>query len=891
MLVRALFILSLLLTSACDNPSQKRSQPNLQTQEDTEHQVPAGQLDESTIPLHYRLKLDINPRLPEFTGTTEIDVEIREATQLIWLHGKNLAVSSAEIIQDEQTITAVYKQRHDSGVASLVTETVVQPGKATLRIAYSAPFNNSSNALYSVNRGADHYAATQFQPIAARQVFPSFDEPRFKVPFDISVTATAGDVVVTTTPEVRSIREGDKMHYDFATTRPLPTYLLAFVVGPYDVEVYDDIPANSVRNRSVPLRGIAARGQGGKMRYALSHTAGLLSILETYFNIPYPYKKLDLIATPAGFGGAMENVGAIIYDEWLMLLDEQSSIDQRRAFFATHAHELAHMWFGDLVTPDWWTDIWLNESFATWMSYKTVQTYWPEGQFDHSLQQGALFAMANDSLESAREIREIVTHNDRITDSFDGITYEKGGGVLGMIEHYAGEENFRNGIRHHLNRYADATANAGQFMASLAQGAELSEIEPMFASFINQAGVPLVNIEVDCKDSTQLLLKQSRYAPLGSEMLTDRSIWQLPVCISGYQGEVKIESCHLMTQQQQSFDLEGQCPDDVFPNANGSGYYRFSLDDAGWQKLIARALSLSGGEALSLLDSLDAGFRAGTVSSTRYVDGLTMLARHQNWAVVNNVTGNLEELGDLLLPEDSSLLLEANRRLLSARYRTALAEGPEVLANRLQRFMLIIAREPTLRAPLAERAAAYIGFETRADPAAIEPGQLETTLSIGVQDLGEPYFDKLLELAIASEDPAFRGAAIGALARAEDSTLIVKLQSAIEAEKFRGTETTRIISRQMARAASRSATFDWLKSKPEKLLSMIPETFRPTIAPSLAKRMCSVEETDDWQNILEANEALIPGYQRSMRQVVEYNDLCAALRKNSRLDLIQELSQ
>jgi alanyl aminopeptidase len=877
----------LLLASACSRETVSENQTDTMV----ESSAPVGELGSAVMPLRYRLALTIDPRQSTFSGTTEIDVDLTEAASKIWLHGKNLSVSSATIQQDGREHQVTYAQVLDSGVSSLSLDQPITAGTATIRISYTAPFNESSNALYSIDRGDYSYAATQLQPIAARQVFPSFDDPGFKVPFDIEVTAINGDVIVTTTPEVSRSSANGWTTATFATTRPLPTYLLAFVVGPYDVVEYEDIPPNSVRKSPLPLRGIAARGQGEHLDFALKHTSGILTILEEYFAIPYPYEKLDLIATPSGFGGAMENVGAIIYDEYLLLLDEGSSIGQKRAYFSVHAHELAHMWFGDLVTPDWWTDIWLNESFATWMSYKVAHEYWPEGQLDKALQKGAMSAMQNDSLISAREVREHIRHNDQISDSFDGITYQKGGGVLGMIERYAGEENFRNGIRHHLNRYADKSANAPQFMESLARGAELSEIEPIFASFISQPGIPLVSLEVTCSGSTQISIQQDRYAPLGSAIQADSGHWQVPVCISAGLNGSTSDTCHLLTDKEQVFDVPGSCPDYVFPNAGGTGYYRFTLNDQDWQNLINHADRLSGGEALSLLDSLDAAFRAGTVDEHLYLQGIRVLVNHDDWNVVDTTTGYIESLTNILTLEDMQIFEQAAQSIASKRFEAAATDGPQILYERLLRFMLIMARKPELRAPLAAGAARYVGLDGEPDKSAVEPGQLETALSIGVQDIGEPFFDKLLEIALQSENPAEKSAAIGSLARVEDPALIAKLQKVVEDQSLKGTEVTQVMFRQMIRKASTQLTYDWIKSNPEDLFGQVPETFRSSIVPALGSSFCSRKQISEWQKLLEQHEKLLPGYQRSMRQSVESNELCETLRERSRAGILEAMTK
>jgi hypothetical protein len=339
---------------------------------------PVGQLPAGVVPTHYALDLNVDPRETRFSGRVAISVEIAAPTERIWLHGLGLEVTEAYALDAaERRIEAVYAQALDSGVASLTLAEALPQGSATLHFAYSAPFNTSVNALFRAERGADAYAASQLEPVAGRQIFPGFDEPRFKTPFDVHITARADDRVITNSPEIDATELADGwVRHEFATTPPLPTYLLAFAVGPYDVVDAPAIPANSIRTEPLPFRGIAARNMGGRFGIALTDTPGLVAALEDYFGIPYPYAKLDLIAMPADFGGAMENVGAITYDERLILVGDDPPLQQRRVYMNVHAHELAHQWFGNLVTPDWWTDIWLNEAFASWMANKIAHAPW-----------------------------------------------------------------------------------------------------------------------------------------------------------------------------------------------------------------------------------------------------------------------------------------------------------------------------------------------------------------------------------------------------------------------------------------------------------------------------------------------------------------------------------
>ncbi len=895
----SLFFLVLLM--GCSDPAepelaQEQAVPVPLVVDQTE--VPVGRLGQAVQPVHYRLELQIDPKQENFSGKVEIDVDAKVALNSIWLHGKNLEVTDVYLTDSSAArIDATYEQRHDSGVALVTPAQAAGPGPLTLHFDYSAPFNTMPNALFRVERGEHAYAATQFQPIAARQVFPGFDEPGFKVPFDISLITRTGDVAITNTPEISAeeLEDGFTRRV-FETTRPLPTYLLAFAVGPYDLVDYGMIPPNDVRDRELGLRAIAASGQGENLQYALDNTPGLLGALEDYFGIAYPYQKLDLIAVPTSFGGAMENAGAITYDEYLLLMDESAALDQRRSYTSVHAHEMAHMWFGDLVTPDWWTDLWLNESFATWMAGKAADTYWEEGEFDRNILRGALGAMGEDSLASARQIREPVLHNDAIGDAFDGITYQKGGGVLSMLERFTGEEEFRAGIRLHMARHADGVANAEDFIASVAEGSGRGEIEAAFMSFIEQPGVPLLNVQVNCEagQAPSLQVSQTRYAPLGSSIDPQASEWRVPMCVSYMDGGESKSECALLREKNQSIPLDSDnCPSVLHPNADGAGYYRFAMEETWWQGLISGIDTMDAQEALVVGDSLDAGFRAGAVSAKTYVDGMVALINHDAWDVSDAGFSHLEGISDLVGAEGLPLVLEAFREIAKPRWTRLQGEdghGSELLNSRLQRFLMVIARDEDMRAPMAAKAAARIGMDGAPDPAAVDAAELETVLSIGVQDLGQPFFDKLMELALASEDRAFRNDALGALARAEDPALAAKLQDLILSGQLQGYEPLFMMTRQMARAATTDLTHAWLLENNTAVFALIPEQFRARVIAGLGAFFCSNEQADEWEAYILQHAAELPGYERPLAQATETARLCAALREESALDLVAALT-
>jgi len=887
------WIVSITVLAACSKPDP--SDPSVIAPEPDPHGIsqddgpepPVGRLNQPISPTRYRLELRIDPRLERFSGTVEVELAATEKLSGFWLHGKGLVVSEAWVLGDGAAkIDARYEEQGPSGVARVSLAKPAGPGRLTLHMAWSAAFNDGLDALFRIERGSDWYAVTQFEPIAARQVFPAFDEPGFKVPFEVAIISRTGDVAITNWPETSVSELGDGYtRHEFETTRPLPTYLLAFAVGPYDLVDYGVIPPNAIRARNLPLRGIAARGQGEKLAYALKNTAGILGALEDYFGTEYPYPKLDLIAIPTSFGGAMENAGAITYDEYLLVMDETASLEQRRYYATVHAHELAHMWFGDLVTPKWWNDIWLNESFASWMQNKAAQKAWPEGEFDRETLSGALGAMAEDSLAAARQIREPVDRNDAIADAFDGITYQKGGGVLAMLERYVGEERFRDGIRLHMANHADGVADASEFIASVAEGSAHSEIEAAFDSYIEQPGVPLLDVKVNCErgQTPTVQVSQSRYAPLGSTIETEASQWVVPMCVSYTDGAERKSECAMLHERQQTIPLAAaDCPSNFHPNADGAGYYRFSMDESWWLGLVGGLGQMPPAEALTTADSLDAAFRAGRVSAGTYVEGMQALVNHGSWDVVEAGLDKLESMMNILHADELPAVEAALGALARPRFdRLAKESGEsaELLNAHMQRFLVVVSRDKALRKPLAERAARRVGLNGEPEPDAVPESELQTVLSVGVQDLGAAFFDRLLGLALASEDRAFRNAAFGALARTEEPEQSARLQELVLSGQLEGYEPLAIVNRQMARVATTELTYIWLRKNFEAVMQLTPESFRSQILPGLGSHFCRADLAADWSDFITEYAEKLPGYERSLSQAVESIELCAALRQ------------
>jgi len=854
--------------------------------------MPKGQLGGAVTPDHYRLDLEIVPERERFSGEVGIDITIHEPAPVIWLHGNRLEVTEASLTSaDGDTIAADYEQVAETGVARLELERVPPSGAATLHFTYSAPFDTSLEGLYKVVEDEQAYAFTQFEATSARLAFPGFDEPVFKTPFDIEVTAPAGETVVTATPEVSSEAVGEGLvRHEFATTKPLPTYLIAFAVGPLDVVEAEPLPPTGVRAREIALRGVAAAGKGDQLEYALAHTAGILEALERYFGRPYPYRKLDIIAVPDFAAGAMENVGAITYREPLLLLGdgEGVSTSRKRRYARVHAHELAHQWFGNLVTPKWWDDIWLNEAFATWMGNKAVDAWRPDEGYGNLTLKGALGVMDNDAMVSARQIREPVHSNHDIANAFDGITYRKGGGVLDMFESWLGEQAFRAGVRLHLQRFEHGAADVDDFLQSLADGAERPEVVDAFSSFLFQPGVPLVSANLQCgADGPSLELQQQRYLPLGSAGERERT-WQIPVCAAfGDGADGRDRLCHLLQQPAATVALPGDnCPAWLMPNADGSGYYRFALDDAGWSGLFERFDAINDREALALMGSLSAAYRSGDADTATLAEAFRIFAPSGQREVATKPIEDLRHIHDYLATT------AAAKRGVEAFVRTLYRDRLETLGwqarpgedaeTRLLRADVIEAladpgRAEAVRAELVRRVEAYLSTQgLNAD--AIDPGLIGMALQVAVEHKGMAFARTLRERMLASRDATFRGRALRALAHAPQPAIGEMARALITDQRLRDNEAIAIVYTQAGTPSQRDAIWDWVQANLDALLNRIP-SWRQGAVIAVAGGFCTESRARAVQAFFADKVESLEGGPRELAQTTERIRLCATLRE------------
>ena len=846
--------------------------------------IPHAQLPGNVIPQSYRVDMKMDPDAVGFSGVVEIDVEILKPTDKIWLHGKHMTVSSASaMIGDEKTqlvFTEMPAEEAPSGIANLTSETVLPAGKATLRLEYETPYNQALNSAYQVKRGGEGYIVTQFEPLGAREAFPSFDEPKYKVPFTLSITAPESDFVYSNTPEIgTSTTEEGWIKHDFATTRPLPTYLVAFGAGPYDVNDFGNIPPNSIRKTPLYQRGFTAQGQGDEISFGLAGTEPILTALEEYFGTPYPYEKLDIIAAPEYAFGAMENPGAIVYREYLMLMDEGSPLSQKRAYNRVHSHELAHQWFGNLVTPVWWEDIWLNEAFATWMGNKAIDIAYPDQNYDRVTLNASLGAMNIDTLSTTRKVREPLARSENVMDQFDGITYRKGGGVLDMFESYVGEEAFQKGVRLHMERYADDVATGDDFFQSIADGSGNPDVVDAMKSFVDQPGLPIVKGKTSFENGlTKVTFTQSRYAPLGSKTQQGQS-WQIPVCAKFGYGQTSVKKCELMKDRTVTLSSKDNA-DWIMPNENGSGYYRFTMDSRAWDKLIANLDKLNTREALSAQDSLVAAYRAGEVESAVFLKGLEAFAKHPEYDVASGAGALLGFMDSELDAEDdvARLVHDMFAERYAANVGKDTVEG-NLLVPTLASRLVYLGQDGKLTSEMAAKGAAYLGLNAKADKTAIPPNLAGLALAQAMKANGEAAYAPLLELA--TNGSAFeKGVALRALTETTDKTIAAKLRNLALSEDspLTGRQANSLVGGLIRSDIHGDATWAWFKDKFVTFVERKVPDVRLGGMPSFGNGFCSSARRNEVRAFFTSQADIIPGYERNLAQTLERIELCAALK-------------
>jgi aminopeptidase N/puromycin-sensitive aminopeptidase len=758
-------------------------------------------------------------------------------------------------------------------------------GPATIHITYTGILNSEMRGLYlGKDDQGRRYAASQFESTDARRAFPSFDEPEYKATFDITAVADKGQVAISNYKVVSDTPgPGDKHTVKFATTAKMSSYLAALVVGNFE---YVEGSADGI-----PIRVYSTPGKKEMGRFALDAAEHIVGYYDKYFGMKYPYGKLDLIGLPDFSAGAMENVGCITFREVILLIDEkEGSVDLKKTIASVTSHEIAHMWFGDLVTMKWWDDVWLNEGFATWMSSKPVEKWRPEWNFDLDNVSGTGGTLSVDALENTRPIHQAAETPAQIQELFDGIAYGKAASVLRMLESYLGEETFRAGINAYLKQHEYANATAEDFWDAQAKTSK-KPVDKIMPTWVKQAGEPIVNVKAECSgNSTNVTLTQQRYYFDRSKFESpNNQLWQIPACLKGSTGAAA--KCELLTKKEETFSLPG-CSTWVLGNAGATGYYR-----VGYQPDAVRALArdaetkLNPGERISLQNDIWASIRVGREPVGDYLAFVQGLQGERNRAVLEDVLGRLNYIGQYLVNDSDRDSYRAWMRQYLTPVMKEVGWEPrpgESDEQRTLRSRVFGSLGQDGRDPDALAVARKIADKALSDPASVDHQLAGTALTLAALNGDVEFYDKLMVAMKNSKSPEEYYAYFFTLPQFTDPKLLQRTLEFSISSDVRSQDVLQLISGVLGNPDGEKLAWDFVRQH----WSDVEKAGGPFASAQVVgstSNFCDAGMRDQVTEFFNAHK--ISAAERTYRQSIERINNCIDLKSQQEAQLASWLGQ
>jgi hypothetical protein len=820
------------------------------------------------IPKEYRIALTVDPSKPRFSGHVEIDVTLERPLRLIRINGRELAVSHVSVRQGASSVEGTYSEVDEAGDAEIRFPRLLSKGAATLSFDYDAPFQDVRAGLFRGKVDGQWFALSYLVPTNARRAFPSFDHINLKVPYDVTLIAPAGVMAISNMPELSERPENGWVRHVFAKSPPLPTYLVGFSVGPF-ASLQGTIAHTAERSRPIPLRVLLPRAEIGEAKFALDNTAKIVQLLEDFYGLPYPFPKLDMIGLPLMKGG-MENAGAPIFGDDVLVPGDHASPAQYHFFGMEVSHELAHQWFGDMVTPIWWSDIWIKESFAQETASIIASEWRPDLDFTTRLRMDAFAQMDQDALPGQPALHNDLSEREAL--SAYTFAYGKGPQVLAMAEHYLGRKRYQQGIHNFLVAHAYGSATAQDFYEALGAAGGDARISTALQSFIDQPGVPLLSLQ---RTGHILRITQNRYAPIGVSVPAEQ--WTIPFCYR--QGSAKV--CRLLTEKTTQITLPNDGP--VMPNVDGVGYYRFEMRNSDWSALIAAAPRFSGGESLAVSDSLWAAFAAGHLAPSRLVDDMSALSSSPIPDVALDGGRKWMDLRDRGFVAHAAA--PGYRAILATAYGSRLrgmgfdprsgAYGQEDTARQqlragLVNIMALGAGDPEVVSALQQATDRFLA----GDEAALDAAFRQTAFTLRARTGGRAGAKALLERAITSSDDTVRPMIVVALGSSADPEIARWLLRRLGSTGLRVTEEADLVMTMFRYAKTQEVALDWLEANYSRISSTgIALMFYP----GMGARLCSEADAVRFDRVMHA-KAIQNGEVRDLNGTIEEIRSCDKLR-------------
>ena len=842
----------------------------------------AQPLPRTVLPENYQLTLSPNFQTDKFDGDETISVRVAQPTSSITLNAAEITFGETTVTQNGSRQTAQVATDPKAETATITVPQAMAVGPATIHIRYTGILNNELRGFYLSQVGNRKYGVTQFEPADARRAYPSFDQPDMKATFDLTVVVDKSDMAISN-GKVVSDTPGpgpDKHTVKFSTTPKMSSYLLALAVGEFQCE--------AGQADGIPIRVCGTPEQKGRGHFALQAAQYSLSYYDRYFGIKYPYGKLDIIGVPDFSAGAMENVGCIIGRDLLYFVDPKSSsyFLQKAVAEDGVAHEMAHQWFGDLVTMKWWDDFWLNEGFATWMSAKPIAAWKPEWNLPTDDVQSAAQAMAVDSLSSTHPIHQAVETPAQALELADVISYNKTAAVLRMVEGYVGPALFRKGVNAYLAKYAYGNTTAPDFWNAITAAAK-KPADKVMTSFVMQPGVPLVSLSTSCSNgNTKVEVSQTRYFR-NRELLSagSKELWQVPVCLKSGNRE----KCELLTSKSQTVEFTGCAP--VYANAGARGYYHSGYDAANLHRLASSAeQDLSPPERVQLMDDAWAQVR---VDSIRVGDFLALAE-----ALKNDPTRAVtDELAQDLRYVDQHLTTGADREQYESWVRQTFAPVGERLGwipqandseeQRARRADLLgLLGEVGHDQKLVEFSRQLTEKAVRGE--AVDPTLLYPALNIATLDGDAALYDAIQKHAQSAGSPEESFRFLRALGNFRAPALVERSLEYAVSSQVRSQDAPYLIGRLIGNPDTQDQAWDWIRQHWGQVEAKLTN-FSTGVVVDGAGSFCDAGHKQQVQEFFSQHP--IPSAQRTLQQSLEFIGDCVDLKQQQGPSLASWLQQ
>ncbi len=830
------------------------------------YRLPAG-----VRPQHYDLHFKVVPGKGLFSGEEVIAIKVGAPTRTLDMHSVDLVLSNVTVEQNGKVLTGSVRSSSDSEAVTVSLPQPLAAGDATIHLAFSGRLRDDLRGLYlAKSRTGEALAFTMFEATDARRAFPCFDEPAFKATFRITATVPDGLSALSNAPQVGDSSESGGMHtVAFAETEPISSYLVALAVGRFKM-VEGKAGGKSIRV-------VAQAGDEQLGQFALSAAQALIPWYERYFGVPYPYQKLDLVAVPDFESGAMENAGAIFFRDSRLLLDPHgASVQAKKEVALTVAHEIAHQWFGDLVTMKWWDDLWLNEAFATLMENKSVDELYPAFRVYDDVQVSTEKALRSDSLLATHPIHVPVSTAEEANSIFDEITYLKGSAVLRMLEAFLSPQAFRQGLHLYFVQNARGNATEDDLWLALNQ-ATGKDVTALARSWFDREGYPLVSLTLT---TDALRLSQRRFTASAGRP-EGATPWQIPFCFRFGAADGGATRCELFGTESSVLQLP-LAPGWCIGNAGAVGFYRTAYAQREFRALQERLGSLSVPERVSLFSDTWWLMRSGSSNIDHSLGLIEQLADERSRAVLSTGLSQVKQVAAYLVATSAAQTMRTYMANLLGPVGKELGwqPQPDETPDRqeLRAAVLLslgtVADDRATGVDAKRRLAAY----ERGESHALDASLLGTAIEIVAAHGDAKTWEDFRFRSAHEKTPEVRELFLEGLAGFRDSALIARTLELVRAGGVQKQDAGRVLGGLVDNQYAQSQAWSYIKSNWQELQARITaQSHAWRFLPKLGA-MCNDEAAADVREFFGKTEHRVEGSERPLRRAVENIEICARMR-------------